>query len=181
MCTKRLKFFNQKQIYFLPCFQKKKKKHNCLFFPSLPYFSPHRLAAEKEGKILRDATRAEIDMTIFRTDAHSKPMINAFTRYVYTRKRSYFTSWRKWVRLHRGTCIELRDEWMLWKERERERTKEGGDSRKRTKESTLEFDFVPGYLNAANEKNIYNSFRKFAQLGITLNNIEIFCEIHFCE
>lgn len=126
MCTKRLKFFNQKQIYFLPCFQKKKKKkHNCLFFPSLPYFSPHRLAAGKEGKILRDATRAEIDMTIFRTDAHSKPMINAFARYVYTRKRSYFTSRRKWVRLHRGTCIELRDEWMLWKERERKRRKEG--------------------------------------------------------
>lgn len=81
--------------------------------------------------------------------------------------------------MHRGTCIELRDEWMLWKEREKEN--EGRDSRKRTKENTLEFDFVPGYLNAANEKNIYNSFRKFAQLGITLNNIEIFCEIHFCE
>lgn len=81
--------------------------------------------------------------------------------------------------MHRGTCIELRDEWMLWKEREKEN--EGRDNRKRTKESTLEFDFVPGYLNAANEKNIYNSFRKFAQLVIILNNTEIFCEIHFCE
>lgn len=74
--------------------------------------------------------------------------------------------------------------WMdaVERKRERERRKEGiaEKEQKRAHWNSMVY-FVSSYLNAANEKNIYNSFRKFAQLGITLNNTEIFCEIHFCE
>lgn len=49
MCTKRLKFFNQKQIYFLRCFKKKKKETQLSLLPFPTIFFSAQIA-RREGR-----------------------------------------------------------------------------------------------------------------------------------